>query len=91
MFANSAVINGQDGPYVKTVRCREGPGRRRANMKKLFSKIENTSKEPNSYIGKVFVVGRHTVTVEEVLAEGTYYSYSSYETISINTYIHISI
>ncbi|XP_076766823.1 numb-associated kinase isoform X2 [Xylocopa sonorina] len=41
-----------------------------ANMKKLFSKIENTSKEPNSYIGKVFVIGRHTVTVEEVLAEG---------------------
>ncbi|KOX72212.1 AP2-associated protein kinase 1 [Melipona quadrifasciata] len=41
-----------------------------ANMKKLFSKIENTSKEPNSYIGKVFVVGRYTVTVEEVLAEG---------------------
>lgn len=41
-----------------------------ANMKKLFSKIENTSKEPNSYLGKVFVVGRHTVTVEEVLAEG---------------------
>lgn len=39
-------------------------------MKKLFSKIDNTSKEPNSYIGKVFVVGRHTVTVEEVLAEG---------------------
>ncbi|KAG7213798.1 hypothetical protein KM043_003017 [Ampulex compressa] len=39
-------------------------------MKKLFSKIENTSKEPNSYLGKVFVVGRHTVTVEEVLAEG---------------------
>lgn len=42
-------------------------------MKKLFSKIDNTSKEPNwSYLGKVFVVGRHTVTVEEVLAEGTY-------------------
>ncbi|CAK9830516.1 AP2-associated protein kinase 1 [Anthophora retusa] len=39
-------------------------------MKKLFSKIENTSKEPNSYIGKVFVVGRFVVTVEEVLAEG---------------------
>ncbi|XP_015590213.1 BMP-2-inducible protein kinase isoform X2 [Cephus cinctus] len=39
-------------------------------MKKLFSKIDNTSKEPNSYVGKVFVVGRHTVTVEEVLAEG---------------------
>lgn len=44
------------------------------NMKKLFSKIEtridNTAKEPNSYVGKVFVVGRMTVTVEEVLAEG---------------------
>ncbi|KAM0735983.1 AP2-associated protein kinase 1 [Formica fusca] len=40
------------------------------NMKKLFSKIDNTSKEPNSYLGKVFVVGSHTVTVEEVLAEG---------------------
>ncbi|XP_011501176.1 PREDICTED: probable serine/threonine-protein kinase nek3 [Ceratosolen solmsi marchali] len=40
-------------------------------MKKLFSKIDNTaSKEINNYIGKVFVVGRHTVTVEEVLAEG---------------------
>ncbi|XP_044599134.1 BMP-2-inducible protein kinase isoform X2 [Cotesia glomerata] len=39
-------------------------------MKKLFSKIDNTSKEPNSYLGKIFVVGRHTVTVEEVLAEG---------------------
>ncbi|XP_011689691.1 PREDICTED: uncharacterized protein LOC105451122 [Wasmannia auropunctata] len=39
-------------------------------MKKLFSKIDNTSKEPNSYLGKVFTVGRHTVTVEEVLAEG---------------------
>uniref|UniRef100_A0A0C9R9B2 AAK1_0 protein n=2 Tax=Fopius arisanus TaxID=64838 RepID=A0A0C9R9B2_9HYME len=39
-------------------------------MKKLFSKIDNTSKETNSYLGKVFVVGRHTVTVEEVLAEG---------------------
>ncbi|XP_012264395.2 AP2-associated protein kinase 1 isoform X2 [Athalia rosae] len=43
-------------------------------MKKLFSKIEtkidNTAKEPNSYVGKVFVVGRYTVTVEDVLAEG---------------------
>ncbi|XP_049765683.1 uncharacterized protein LOC126095047 isoform X1 [Schistocerca cancellata] len=43
-------------------------------MKKLFSKIEtkidNTTKEPNSYVGKVFVVGRMTVTVEDVLAEG---------------------
>lgn len=43
-------------------------------MKKLFSKIETkidtTSKETNSYVGKVFVVGRITVTVEDVLAEG---------------------
>lgn len=43
-------------------------------MKKLLSKIEtkidNTSREPNSYVGKAFVVGRMTVTVEDVLAEG---------------------
>lgn len=40
-------------------------------MKKLFSKIDNTAaKETSSYLGKVFVVGRHNVTVEEVLAEG---------------------
>ncbi|XP_056630202.1 BMP-2-inducible protein kinase [Diorhabda sublineata] len=43
-------------------------------MKKLFSKIEtkidNTSRESNTYTGKVFTVGRQTVTVEDVLAEG---------------------
>lgn len=43
-------------------------------MKKLFSRIEtkidNTSKEPSNYVGKVFTVGRQTVTVEEVIAEG---------------------
>lgn len=43
-------------------------------MKKLFSKIEtkidNTSKEVSNYVGKVFTVGRVTVTVEEILAEG---------------------
>jgi AP2-associated kinase len=43
-------------------------------MKKLFSKLdtrmEGSAKEPNSYVGKVFVVGRHSVTVEDVLAEG---------------------
>ncbi|XP_075215855.1 numb-associated kinase [Lycorma delicatula] len=43
-------------------------------MKKLLSKIEtkidNTAKEPNSYVGKAFTVGRMTVTVEDVLAEG---------------------
>lgn len=45
-------------------------------MKKLFSKIEtkidNTSKETNNYVGKVFTVGRVTVTVEDVLAEGNF-------------------
>nr|CAI5855553.1 unnamed protein product [Callosobruchus analis] len=43
-------------------------------MKKLFSKIEtkidNTAREGNNYIGKVFTVGRQTVTVEDILAEG---------------------
>ncbi|KAF6207993.1 hypothetical protein GE061_016442 [Apolygus lucorum] len=43
-------------------------------MKKLFSKIETkidvTSKETNSFVGKTFLVGRTSVTVEEVLAEG---------------------
>lgn len=45
-------------------------------MKKLFSKIEtkidnnSTNKEINSYVGKVFAVGRLSVTVEEILAEG---------------------
>lgn len=43
-------------------------------MKKLFSKIEtkidNTSKETNNVVGKAFTVGRLTVTVEDILAEG---------------------
>lgn len=43
-------------------------------MKKLFSKIEKnidtTAKETNTFIGKVFTVGRQTVIVEDVLAEG---------------------
>jgi hypothetical protein len=43
-------------------------------MKKLFSKLDGradgSAKEPNSYVGKVFVVGKHSVTVEDVLAEG---------------------
>ncbi|XP_055836741.1 AP2-associated protein kinase 1 isoform X2 [Episyrphus balteatus] len=47
-------------------------------MKKIFSKfdknekLENstTTKETNSFVGKVFVVGRVSVTVEDVLAEG---------------------
>lgn len=46
-------------------------------MKKLFSKIEtkidNTSKETNSFVGKVFTIGRIVVTIEDVIAEGIYY------------------
>jgi len=46
------------------------------NMKKLFSKIEKnekidtTSKEAGTSVGKVFKVGTHSVQVEDVLAEG---------------------
>lgn len=43
-------------------------------MKKLFSKIDNTVKETNNFVGKVFVVGRVSVTVEDVLAEGKFKS-----------------
>lgn len=45
-------------------------------MKKIFSKfeknekIDNTNRESNSYVGKVFTVGRTVVTVEDILAEG---------------------
>ncbi|XP_050533286.1 uncharacterized protein LOC126901101 [Daktulosphaira vitifoliae] len=38
-------------------------------MKKLFSKIDN-SKDPNCFIGKQFTVGRITVVIEDVIAEG---------------------
>lgn len=45
-------------------------------MKKLFSKIEtkidNTAKETNNFIGKVFAVGHQNVVVEDVLAEGKF-------------------
>ena len=46
-----------------------------AKMKKLFWK-DQSNKDPThgSFLGKVFVVGRHTVTVEEVIAEGKYLS-----------------
>ncbi|CAH1794694.1 unnamed protein product [Owenia fusiformis] len=37
-------------------------------MKKLFSKID--SSQQNSHTGKMFNVGRHTVTVEDTIAEG---------------------
>lgn len=40
-------------------------------MKKLFSKIDNSnSKDPNCFVGKQFTVGRTSVTVEDVIAEG---------------------
>jgi len=45
-------------------------------MKKIFSKfeknekIETANKESNNYVGKGFVVGRVSVTVEDILAEG---------------------
>lgn len=49
-------------------------------MKKLLSKIETkidtTGKETNNCIGKVFTVGRQTVTVEDVLAEGEQFSFA---------------
>lgn len=43
-------------------------------MKKLFSRFERidqgAAREANNFVGKVFTVGRTTVTVEEVIAEG---------------------
>ncbi|CAL1287270.1 unnamed protein product [Larinioides sclopetarius] len=43
-------------------------------MKKLFSRFDargdQSSKEPNTFIGKVFTVGRFNVTVEDIIAEG---------------------
>ncbi|CAN7938216.1 unnamed protein product [Ixodes hexagonus] len=46
----------------------------RTEMKKLFSRFERidqgTAREANNFVGKVFTVGRTTVTVEDVIAEG---------------------
>lgn len=43
-------------------------------MKKLFQRMDQGSREPSSghtsYINKVFNVGRHSVTVEDTIAEG---------------------
>lgn len=39
-------------------------------MKKLLSKFENTFDAQQPFAGKVFNVGRHCVTVEDVIAEG---------------------
>ncbi|XP_067125876.1 AP2-associated protein kinase 1-like isoform X2 [Centruroides vittatus] len=39
-------------------------------MKKLFSKVEPSSREISKFVNKTFVIGRHTVTVDDVIAEG---------------------
>ena len=36
-------------------------------MKKLFAKTDTSAQQ---YVGKVFTVGRFTVTIEDVIAEG---------------------
>lgn len=58
-------------------------------MKKIFSKFDkneklensgsnnHTTKETNNFVGKVFVVGRVSVTVEDVLAEGKLYFFKN--------------
>lgn len=50
-------------------------------MKKIFSKLEKNNEESKStsnfitnYTGKVFQIGKHNVAVEEVLAEGEFFS-----------------
>lgn len=51
-------------------------------MKRLFSRSntrgDQSSKEPNTFIGKVFNVGRFTVTVEDIIAEGILLINSTY-------------
>lgn len=41
-------------------------------MKKIFSKLENKNEENfvPSFTGKVFTINKHSVVVEEILAEG---------------------
>lgn len=41
-------------------------------MKKIFSKLENKNEENfvTNYSGKVFTINKHSVVVEEILAEG---------------------
>ena len=40
-------------------------------MKKFFSKFDTTFEQPQAnFIGKVFNIGRQTVTVDEMIAEG---------------------
>lgn len=42
-------------------------------MKKIFSKLENKNEEKiasTNFTGKVFQINKHSVVVEEILAEG---------------------
>ncbi|KAH8032780.1 hypothetical protein HPB51_001839 [Rhipicephalus microplus] len=65
---------------LSLMRENRGKSRRRSSrlldfeMKKLFSRFERidqgAAREANNFVGKVFTVGRHTVTVEDVIAEG---------------------
>lgn len=49
-------------------------------MKKIFSKLENKNEEKlpsgnfTNFTGKQFQINKHTVVVEEILAEGAYRS-----------------
>lgn len=61
--------------------CRIGINREREKkMKKIFSKLENKNEEKlpsisgnfTNFTGKQFQINKHTVVVEEILAEGTY-------------------
>lgn len=55
---------------------KESIEKEREKMKKIFSKLENKNDEkiPSNYVtnytGKVFQINKHSVTVEEILAEG---------------------
>lgn len=39
-------------------------------MKKLFSKAEQSSRDVSKFVNKTFTIGRHTVTVDDIIAEG---------------------
>ena len=61
-------------------------------MKKLFrQKIDQSNKDQThgSFLGKVFVVGRHTVTVEEVIAEGKYLPLSYRTMLCFEVVLHV--
>lgn len=53
-------------------------------MKKFLPKIDRSAQQ-NSYIGKVFNVGRYAVTVEDVIAEGKVYL--NYETLQRTAHV----